>query len=97
MNNKQALVLIAGLTLGFLVGLCPPRVLKEAPSVRASRGFLFSSSLYLHPAYDPVTNMGTSSTSYSIDNNRLVIEWSILAMGVAAIFVACRTWENKKA
>jgi len=95
MNNKQALVLITGLVLGFLLGLFPPRVMREAPAVRAKRGCLFSSSLYSHQTYDPVTNMGTSTTLYAIDRDRLLIEWAILCMGVAAVFVACRNWRDK--
>ena len=97
MNNKQALVLIAGLVLGLLLGLFPPRVMREAPAVRASRGCLFSSSLYLHQTYDPVTKMGTSSTLYAIDRDRLLIEWVILCMAVAAVFVACCNWRDKNA
>ena len=96
MNNKQSSVLITGLVLGFLLGLFPPRVMREAPAVRVKRGCLFSSSLYLHQTYDPVTNMGTSTTLYAIDLDRLFIEWTILCMAVAAVFIACRTWRDKK-
>jgi hypothetical protein len=96
-NNKQAMVLIVGLILWLLVALFPPRVMREAPAVPASRGFLFSSGLYLHQTYDPVTKMGTSSTHYAIDRDRLPIEWAVLALGIAVVFVACRPWRDKKA
>ena len=97
MNNRQAMVLIVGLILWLLVALFPPRVMREAPAVPASRGFLFSSGLYLQQTYDPVTKMGTSSTHYAIDRDRLLIEWAVLAMGIAAVFVACRAWSDKQA
>lgn len=97
MNDRQARVLIVGLTLWLLVALFPPRVMKEAPVVQASRGFLFSSALYLRQTYDPVTKMGKSSTSYAIDRDRLLLEWAAFAMGLAIVFVACRTRSDKKA
>ena len=95
MNKRQASVLIVGLLLGMLLGVFPPRVNREAQTIVASRGCLFSADLYRHQAYDPVTRMGTSVTDYAMDCKRLTIEWAVLAMGVAAVFVGCRTWEGK--
>jgi hypothetical protein len=94
MNDKQAKILIAGLIIGLLIGLFPPRVRRDAPVVQASRAFLFSSDLYLHQTYDPVTHMGTSSTHFALDMNRLLIEWMVSALATATVFVACRNWNT---
>lgn len=90
-------MLTVGLLLGALVGICPPRVQKEAPAVVASRGCLFSNQLYRHQSYDLVTKRGTSTTLYALDYGRLTIEWAVLGMAVAATIVACRTWKEKNA
>jgi len=97
MNDRQARVLIVGLILWLLVAIFPPRVMREAPVVQASRGFLFSSALYLQQTYGSVTGRGNSSTQYAIDRDRLLIEWAVFAMGLAIVFVACRTRSDKKA
>ena len=97
MTNRQAAVVIVGLLLGLVIGVFPPRVHRDTPALRAPRGCLFSASLYLHHTHDPVTQMGSSSTLYAIDRDRLLIEWAALAMSVAAVVVACRRWREEKA
>ncbi len=95
MNARQGVILIVGLALGFLLTLYPPRVLRESPTVRAPRGFLFSDELYRHQTYDPVTRMGKSVTYYLLDKDRMHLEWAVIGWGTAALVVAFRPWERK--
>ena len=94
MSNRQAIALMIGLTMWLLAVLFPPRVMKEAPSLQVSRGFLFSSTLYRHQTYDPVTRMGTSVTNYAIDKDRLLMEWAAAVLATAVAFVLFRRWRT---